>query len=172
MPSVEEDVLLKSNVCLSMHAKAVRRRGLTAPHASVPAPVREPGAGDALHKRFRIRFTSLASVKAGSHSAKEGQMAFSQWWSFNDSMVNSDRDDAGVYELANSRGEIIYIGSSNAIRRRLKEHLSEDAKSCIKKNAAQYRVEYRSDYQSAERSYYDTFVRQYGRQPQCNEVRP
>jgi hypothetical protein len=99
-------------------------------------------------------------------------MTFSQWWSFNESMVSSDLEDPGVYEFANSSGAIIYIGSSNAVRRRLREHLSEDAKSCIKKNATQYRIEYRSDYLGAERSYYDQFVRQYGRAPQCNDIRP
>jgi hypothetical protein len=99
-------------------------------------------------------------------------MAFSQWWSFNDSMVSADRDEAGVYEFANSAGTIIYIGSSSAVRRRLKEHLGEGAKSCIKNDATQYRIEYRSDYETGERAYYDAFVRANGRAPQCNEVRP
>ena len=99
-------------------------------------------------------------------------MAFSEWWTFSDGMVSSDRDDAGVYQFANAAGTIIYIGGSNAVRRRLKEHLSEDAKSCIKNNAAKYRIEYRSDYQAAERAYYDAFVRANGKKPQCNEVRP
>lgn len=99
-------------------------------------------------------------------------MAFSQWWTFSDGMVTSDRDDPGVYQFANADNAIVYIGSSNEIRRRLKEHLSEDAKGCIKKNAAKYRIEYRADYKTAERAYYDEFVRSYKRAPQCNDVRP
>lgn len=99
-------------------------------------------------------------------------MAFSQWWSFTQGMVDSDRNEPGVYEFANSSGSIVYIGSSNDVKRRLCEHLSEDAKSCIKNNAVLYRIEYRSDYKAAERGYYDDFVRTYGRSPQCNDIRP
>jgi len=99
-------------------------------------------------------------------------MAFSQWWSFTEGMVDSDRNEAGVYEFENSAGTIVYIGSSNDVKRRLQEHLGENTTSCIKKNAARYRIEYRSDYQSAERAYYDDFVSRYGRAPQCNQVRP
>ena len=32
---------------------------------------------------------------------------FSEWWTFSDGMVSSDRDDAGVYEFANSSGTIV-----------------------------------------------------------------
>ncbi len=99
-------------------------------------------------------------------------MAFSQWWTFSEGMVASDHDDPGVYEFANDAGVVVYVGSSNEIKRRLNEHLSEDAKSCIKKNAAKYRIEYRSDYKTAERAYYDEFVRANGHAPQCNDVRP
>ena len=99
-------------------------------------------------------------------------MVFSQWWTFNDGMINSDKDEGGVYEFANGAGQIVYIGSSGTIRSRLKQHLSEDAKTCIKTNAAQYRIDYRSDYAAEERRLYDEFVRQNGRPPKCNDIRP
>ena len=99
-------------------------------------------------------------------------MAFSQWWSFTDGMVNSDRDEGGVYEMADSTGTVIYIGSSGQIKTRLKQHLSEDANACIRKNASQYHIDYRSDFAAEERRLYDAFVSRYGKQPKCNSVRP
>jgi predicted GIY-YIG superfamily endonuclease len=98
-------------------------------------------------------------------------MAFSEWWNFANANVEGDKNAAGVYQLGNSSG-IVYIGSSNDLKRRLKEHLAESASTCIRKNATHYRIEYRSDYQEAEQAYYDAFVRQYGRKPQCNDIRP
>lgn len=99
-------------------------------------------------------------------------MAFSQWWTFSTGMVDSDRDEGGVYELASTAEQIIYIGSSGSIKTRLRQHLSEDAKSCIKANAAKYRIDYRSDYAAEELRLYDGFVRQAGKPPKCNSIRP
>ena len=99
-------------------------------------------------------------------------MAWTQWWSFREGMVNSDRDEGGVYQFANSAGTVVYIGSSGQIRTRLMQHLSEDAKSCIKNNAAQYRIDYRQDYAAEELRLYNEFVRQNGKQPACNTIRP
>jgi hypothetical protein len=99
-------------------------------------------------------------------------MGFSQWWAFSEGMVNSDSDQGGVYEFENSAGEVIYIGSSGTIQTRLRQHLGEDAKTCIKKNAARYRIDYRTDYAAEERRLYDAFVKQYGRRPLCNDIRP
>ncbi len=78
-------------------------------------------------------------------------MSFSQWWAFRQGMVDSDKDEAGVYELADAQERIVYIGSSNALRRRLTEHLAESSSSCIRRNATQYRIEYTSAYQRRER---------------------
>jgi hypothetical protein len=100
------------------------------------------------------------------------KMTFSQWWTFNEGMVTSDRDEGGVYEFANSADQIIYIGSSGQIRSRLKQHLGEDAKGCIKANAAKYRIDYRSDYAAEELRLYDEFVRQNRTSPKCNDIRP
>jgi len=97
-------------------------------------------------------------------------MAFSDWWTFRDANVEGDKNAAGVYEFGNANG-ITYIGSSNDLKRRLKEHLAE-TNTCIKRTATHYRLEYRSDFKAAEQAYYDEFVRQNRRPPQCNDVRP
>jgi hypothetical protein len=59
-------------------------------------------------------------------------MAFTHWWSFTDGMVDSDRNEAGVYQFANATGDVVYIGCSNDLKRRLKEHLGENTTTCIK----------------------------------------
>lgn len=99
-------------------------------------------------------------------------MAFSQWYSFNDKMVDYDRNQGAVYEFADISGNIIYIGSTNELQRRMKEHLSENAKGCIRTNASQYRYDYRSDFAAEEKRLYDSFVRANGRAPRCNSISP
>lgn len=99
-------------------------------------------------------------------------MAWGQWWDFRKGMVESDRDEGGVYQFANSAGTIVYIGSSGQIRTRLQQHLGEDAKSCIRANATKYQIEYRADYAAEELRLYDAYVRDNGRAPQCNDKRP
>ena len=96
----------------------------------------------------------------------------SQWWTFSDGMISSDREEAGVYELGNDSGTVVYIGSSNALRRRLKEHLDESGTTCIKKNTKKYRLEYVSKYKERERELYDEHVRINGKPPICNDMRP
>ena len=99
-------------------------------------------------------------------------MKLSQSWDFTEKLVNRERDSGAVYQLADDLGTIIYIGSSNALLQRLKEHLGEDAKSCIKTNAKKYQRDYREDYAAEELRLYDVFVRMNGQQPKCNTVRP
>ncbi len=99
-------------------------------------------------------------------------MAFNQWWTFTEGLVETDRDEPGVYELGNSNETIIYIGSSKEIRRRLKEHRAEPDSTCIKTNTATYRIEYTSNYKKREQELYDEFVRANGKAPQCNDARP
>jgi len=96
----------------------------------------------------------------------------SQWWTFSDGMVESDREAAGVYQLGDANEKVVYVGSSNNLKRRLKEHLGESATSCIKKNAKKYRLEYTDDYVNRERELYDEHVRVHGVSPLCNSVRP
>jgi len=95
-----------------------------------------------------------------------------QWWTFAGYMVDMDRDDPGVYELGNENDQVIYIGSSNELRRRLREHLNEPSGTCVKRHAKKYRIEYTWDYKTRERQLYDEHVRVYGRPPICNDVRP
>jgi hypothetical protein len=99
-------------------------------------------------------------------------MAFTQWWTFSEGMFSSDGDTPGVYEFANAAGDLIYVGSTRTLQTRLRQHLSEDAKTCIKRNAVKYRIEYRSDYAAEELRIFDAFVRQNGRKPMCNDIRP
>jgi hypothetical protein len=99
-------------------------------------------------------------------------MAFSQWWIFTEGYVSSDKDEGGVYEFANREGVVIYIGSTGTIRSRLRQRLSEDAQACIKRNATQYRIEYRSDYAAEELRLYDAYVKDKGSKPECNVNRP
>lgn len=102
----------------------------------------------------------------------ERKMAFSQWWTFNDSTVSYDRDEGAVYEFSDGGGKIVYIGSTNALKRRMREHLSEDAKSSIKLHARHYRYDYRSDYVAEEKRLYNAFLRTNSVKPLCNTIRP
>src|SRR5438445_12264727 len=72
------------------------------------------------------------------------------WWHFSRGTVESDRDDPGVYERGNASDSVVYIGSSDALRRRLKEHLSESG-TCIRKNTVRYRIEYTKNYRQVSR---------------------
>lgn len=99
-------------------------------------------------------------------------MAFDRWWTFAESVVKFDKDEGGVYELGTASETVIYIGSSGALKSRLLQHLNEDAKSCIKANAAKYRIDYRADYAAEERRLYDEFVRTNSKPPKCNDIRP
>lgn len=94
-----------------------------------------------------------------------------KWWIFSETIVQYELESPGVYELGNSSGQVIYIGSTNNVRRRLREHLAESG-TCVKRNAAFYRVEYTSNHLARERELYNEHVRLYGRSPLCNEVRP
>jgi GIY-YIG catalytic domain len=95
-----------------------------------------------------------------------------QWWSFVESVIEVDRDDPGVYELGDKDGNVVYIGSSNELRRRLKEHLNEASYTCIRQNTTHYRIEYTPNFQNRERELYAGHVRIYGKPPECNNSRP
>src|SRR5437763_6634453 len=99
-------------------------------------------------------------------------MALSQWWSFTDGCVDTDREQAGVYQLGDANEKVVYVGSTNNLKRRLKEHLGEATTSCIKKNAKRYQLEYTEDYEKREQELYDAHVRKYGEKPLCNTLRP
>jgi hypothetical protein len=95
-----------------------------------------------------------------------------QWWSFVESVIEVDRDDPGVYELGDKDGTVVYIGSSNELRRRLREHLNEASSACIRQNVTHYRMEYTANYRTRERELYDGHVRIFGMPPKCNDSRP
>ena len=52
-------------------------------------------------------------------------MVWSDWWNYKTSMVSHDRDDFGIYELADENENTLYIGSGR-VRTRLMEHLSKN----------------------------------------------
>jgi hypothetical protein len=95
-----------------------------------------------------------------------------QWWVFTDAIIDSERDLPGVYELGSAAGEVIYIGSSDEIRRRLLQHWNEPESTCVKRNTRQYRVEYTGDYVVRERELYHEHVRAQGQPPLCNASGP
>ena len=99
-------------------------------------------------------------------------MTGQKWWHFTESIVQYERDSPGVYELGNAAQQVTYIGSSNQVKRRLREHLAAPPHSCIGTNSSYYRVEYTVDYKRRERELYDQYVLQHGRSPACNDVRP
>ena len=94
------------------------------------------------------------------------------WWSLTDGLVASDKEQGGVYELCDAEGEVIYVGSSDNLRRRLGEHVNEYLNDCIKKNATRYRLEYMSNYQAGEKQLCDEHVRIHGKPPRCNHSAP
>jgi predicted GIY-YIG superfamily endonuclease len=95
-----------------------------------------------------------------------------QWWSFVESVISIDRDHPGVYELGDKSGMVVYIGSSNELRRRLMEHLNEMAHTCIRQNTTRYRIEYTANYGKREQELYKSHVATYGKPPKCNDSRP
>lgn len=98
-------------------------------------------------------------------------MAMSQWWSFTENFVRSDRDEPGVYELGDVNRSMVYIGSTIHIRTRLGQHLA-GGDPCIDLNARYYRIDYRHDYVAHERERLLDFQRTHGRLPHCNDRIP
>src|SRR5262249_20976030 len=71
------------------------------------------------------------------------------WWHFSRATVESDRDDPGVYEMGDASDSVVYIGSSDALKRRLIEHLSGSG-NCLRTKPGRYRFEYIQGYQTRE----------------------
>lgn len=95
-----------------------------------------------------------------------------QWRPFSGGVIEIDKDNPGVYELGDKSGMVVYVGSSNELRRRLKEHLNESTYTCIKQNTTQYRLEYTQDYKKREQELYDAHIAAYDKPPKCNDARP
>jgi len=83
-------------------------------------------------------------------------------------MVELEHDEPGVYELGDARGAVVYIGSSDQLRRRLKEHLGEAPFSCLRRHAMQYRVEHTATYAARERELLAQHQHLHGHAPLCN----
>ncbi len=90
-----------------------------------------------------------------------------RWVPFTEGMARFCREEPGVYELGDTLGAVVYVGSSDQLKRRVNEHLAE-AGTCIKRNASVYRVEYSGDYAKRERQLLDEHLRVNGALPVCN----
>jgi len=89
------------------------------------------------------------------------------WWVFGDVLIASERELPGVYELGNDSGDVIYIGSSNNVARRLREHWVDGGNSCLKRYTTQYRVEYDPNYLARERELYAVHMQVHAKPPRC-----
>lgn len=95
-----------------------------------------------------------------------------RWWMFTEAVINYEHNQAGVYELGDASGNVVYIGSTNDMKRRLLEHVNDLPSTCIKRRTALYRVEYTANYKRREQELYDEHVRIHRASPACNSVRP
>lgn len=95
-----------------------------------------------------------------------------QWWTLAESVAGYEYDQPGVYELGDSNGNVIYVGSADKMKRRILEHVNETQNACIRLNAMKYRVEYGSGCRKREKELYDEHVRRYGKPPSCNRIAP
>ena len=92
-----------------------------------------------------------------------------QWWTLSETLVETENDSEGVYELGDKDGEIVYVGRSYTIKSRLKRHISSPT-TCIKNNATKYRVEYTTDSVEREKELYWEYADSHnGKGPKCNE---
>lgn len=77
----------------------------------------------------------------------------------------------GVYELANEKKEIIYIGqSAKDVPNRIRQHLQKS--DCIKEQVVFWRYEYSRVPQAEEAKHINTFIGRFKRLPICNTATP
>lgn len=77
----------------------------------------------------------------------------------------------GVYELANAKKEIIYIGqSATDVPNRIRQHLQKS--DCIKQHVVFWRYEYSRVPQAEEAKHINTFIGRFKRLPICNTATP
>jgi len=78
---------------------------------------------------------------------------------------------AGVYELANAKKEIIYIGqSATDVPNRIRQHLQKS--DCIKDQVVFWRYEYSRVPQAEEAKQIDRFINKFNCLPLCNTATP
>jgi len=95
-----------------------------------------------------------------------------QWWTLSEAVIDYDQDQPGVYELGDANGNVIYVGSADKLKRRLKDHVDDKDNACIKANASKYRLDYDSQPKRREKQLYDQHVLIYGKPPKCNKIAP
>ena len=94
-----------------------------------------------------------------------------QWWAL--SGAENAPELQGVYELGSAGSEVVYIGRSGNLRRRLTEHKSAPAGSCIGRQASKYRYEVTSSSVSREPALIQEYKLAHGGNlPPCNEATP
>lgn len=77
-----------------------------------------------------------------------------------------------MYEPGDSEALVVYIGSAEKTKRRIKDHVNEQENDCIKKSAKKYRTEYTQSYKCREKELYDEHVKLFGKAPACNKIVP
>jgi len=93
-------------------------------------------------------------------------MAWSDWIQFDQQGVDQVNQVGGVYEFANDT-ELLYIGKSDKLNRRLNEHLSEND-SCINR-ATHFRIMTSDDPLGTEGTLLDDYRKgNGGNTPPCN----
>ena len=95
-----------------------------------------------------------------------------KWWDLKEYLVNTEKDEPGVYELSDSQETVIYVGSAEKLKARLMDHVNEKDNNCIKDNAKKYRTQYTGQYKAREKELYDEHVRTFGKPPACNKIAP
>jgi len=94
-------------------------------------------------------------------------MTWSQWWGYRESIVSTDKDDFGVYELIDGDEYVIYIGSGQ-VKTRLLDHLNKKEFPM----AEQYRVEYcvtETECRIREQQLLQAYKNAHGKLPMYNE---
>lgn len=81
-------------------------------------------------------------------------------------------------EYPKGKTQVIYIGSSRNIKKRLREHLGRNSKNghirnFLRKYECSFRyILFKKDWQNEEKGLYRLFMDTYGSAPKCNRVRP
>src|SRR2546428_11504377 len=100
-----------------------------------------PGLGDVLDS-----LSNLGTPKGGEYMP----LTAAPWWHFSRATVESDRDDPGVYEMGDASDSVVYIGSSDALKRRVNRPLNWTGPP-IPKDTGRCPIAYTQDYQARAR---------------------
>lgn len=93
-------------------------------------------------------------------------MSWFDWIPFNEDGIKRVNEGSGVYELADDT-ELLYIGQSDKVRRRLGEHLNEND-SC-KNRTTRFRIMSSNDPEGDETTLLDEYRNSHnGHTPPCN----